>query len=125
MNEQAYHVEDSLDELNESEIKNAPQQLFVSGDADLLRYGKRVSVVGPRKATQVAIRNTRSVVKDLVDREIVVVSGLARGVDTVAHRATIDFGGKTVAVIGTPLDQCYPERNAALQRKLMADHAVV
>lgn len=125
MNQQAYRVEDFLDELNHSEIKNAPNQLFVCGDADLLRKGRRVSVVGPRKATQAAIRSTRSLVKDLVRLEIVVVSGLAEGVDTVAHRATIEFGGRTIAVIGTPLDQCYPAKNSELQRRLMADHAVV
>ena len=125
MDEYALGIEEFLDELNDSERKNAPKQLYIAGNSDLLRGGRRVSVVGTRNVSQAGIERTQSIIKELVDQDIIVVSGLAAGVDTAAHRAAIEHSGNTVAVIGTPLDKFYPAENATLQRKLMADYAVV
>jgi DNA processing protein len=56
---------------------------------------------------------------------VVVVSGLALGVDTLAHSQTIELGGRTIAVLGTPLDQVFPRQNEALQRFISREHLVV
>jgi DNA processing protein len=56
---------------------------------------------------------------------MVVVSGLAEGIDTAAHQATLAAGGRTVAVLGTPLDQVYPKTNTALQHQIMRDHLCI
>lgn len=70
-------------------------------------------------------RRTRRLVKALVGHGATVVSGLAAGIDTIAHTLAIELGGRTIAVIGTPLDDAFPKANAALQRRIAADHLVV
>ncbi len=114
-----------LGSLNDVEGKNAPKQLFVAGDIDLLRSGRRVSVVGSRNVSEAGIKRTRKLVNSLVEQNIIVVSGLAAGVDTVAHTTAIRRGGRTVAVLGTPLDQFYPAENRDLQEEIMKAHAAV
>lgn len=111
--------------MNETERKNAPEFLYYAGDPGLLKHGKRVSVVGSRNVSDEGTARTRALVKRLVDLEIVVVSGLAKGVDTVAHQTALAKGGMTIAVIGTPLDQFYPKENRALQERLMRETLVV
>lgn len=114
-----------LGPLNEVERKHVPLSLYVAGDVGLCRGCARVSVIGTREVSPVGLKRTQDLVRMLVDRGVVIVSGLARGVDTCAHRAAIDAGGRTIAVIGTPLDQFYPKENAELQRTLMAGHLVI
>jgi DNA processing protein len=60
-----------------------------------------------------------------VGEGIVIVSGLARGIDSVAHRTAIESKGRTIAVLGTPLDEAYPKENAPLQREIAEKHLVV
>ena len=120
-----YQVDELLAGLNEFELKNAPETLYLSGDADLLRTGRRVSIVGSRSASALGKQRTRILAKALVERGIVVVSGLARGIDTVAHIAAIEFGGRTAAVLGTSLDKSYPSENRDLQREIMNNHVAV
>lgn len=114
-----------LGNLNDVERKNAPARLYTVGDVTLLNRGPRVSVVGSRKASEEGIRRARILTKALVSRGAVVVSGLAEGIDTVAHETAIEMGGQTVAVIGTPLDKAYPAKNRALQDRIMRDYLVV
>ena len=111
--------------MNEVEAKNAPARLFVAGDVALLRNGPRVSIVGSRKASAEGLKRTRALAKALVARGIVVVSGLAEGIDTTAHETALEERGHTIAVIGTPLDQAYPAKNRALQQRLMREQLVV
>jgi DNA processing protein len=61
----------------------------------------------------------------MVERGVVIVSGLATGIDTAAHEETLEHGGRTIAVLGTPLDEAHPASNAPLQRRLMEEHLVV
>ena len=120
-----YSPQELMTRLSDIEEPNAPTSLFVTGDVDLLRFGRRVSVVGSRNASDFGIRRARALVKEIVDREIVVVSGLAEGIDAAAHVAAMEFNGRTIAVLGTPLDVCYPATNSDLKQRIEADHAVV
>lgn len=120
-----YGVEELLGPLDEVEKKNAPAELFVAGDVSLVRAGRRVSVVGSREASQDGLARAARLARMLAERGVVVVSGLAEGVDTVAHTAAIEAGGRTIAVLGTPLDKVYPARNRALQERIMREHLVV
>ena len=118
-------AEGLLGPLNAVERKNAPKRLFVAGDPALLRRGPRVAVVGSRKASDEALARTRALVRALAERGMLVVSGLAEGIDTAAHEAALEFGGHTMAVLGTPLEEFFPPRNRAIQERLMRDELVV
>ena len=117
--------EELLGPLNEVEQKHAPKTLFAAGDTAILEEGARVSIVGARKASSEGLKRASKLAALLASRGIVVVSGLAEGVDTAAHESAIKHGGRTVAVLGTPLDQVYPKKNAELQHRIMREHLVV
>jgi len=114
-----------LGALNDVEQKNAPKQLFLAGDESLLLRGPRVSVVGSRKATVEGLKRASYLVRTLVDCKMIVVSGLAEGIDTAAHTAAIEAGGATIAILGTPLDQAYPAANRDLQDRLAKEYLIV
>jgi DNA processing protein len=114
-----------LGSLNNVEQKNAPKLLYLAGDASLLKRGPRVSVVGSREASEEGLARARSLARALVSRNIIVVSGLAAGIDTAAHTAAIDAGGHTIAVLGTPLDDVYPRENASLQAQIIGKYLAV
>ena len=85
-----------------------------------------VAVVGSREATEDGIRRAERLARELVERDFTVVSGLAKGVDTVAaHSAAISLGGRTIAVIGTPLGECYPKENRQLQEEIAKQHVLI
>jgi DNA processing protein len=117
--------EDLLGPLDEVEKKHAPRDLFIAGDRTLVTNGARVSIVGSRKASGAGIQRAQRLASLLAERRVVVVSGLAEGIDAVAHTTAIECGGRTIAVLGTPLDECFPAKHRALQARIMADHLVV
>jgi DNA processing protein len=105
--------------------KYAPTHLFVEGASSLLYAGLKVSVVGSRKPSEKGIRDAGWLAKTLVQSGAIVLSGLAEGIDTVAHETAIASGGKTIAVLGTPLDIAYPAKNANLLAKIKKNHLAV
>ncbi|MCS7137272.1 MAG: DNA-protecting protein DprA [Candidatus Caldarchaeum sp.] len=111
--------------LNHYEQRHAPRELYVAGKLSIPFQGPRVSVVGTRNPTQEGLDLASELVKKLVQHNLIVVSGLARGIDTTAHVTAIENGGKTVAVLGTPLDRFYPPENRALQQHIMNEHLAV
>lgn len=117
--------EDLLGPLNDVEAKNAPKVLFVAGDLELLRSGRRISVVGTRDPSPEGLDRARAISALLVRRGITVVSGLAKGIDTAAHTTAMDLGGRTIAVLGTPLDVTYPAENRELQARIVRGHLAV
>ncbi|GAB4228038.1 MAG: hypothetical protein Kow0032_07880 [Methyloligellaceae bacterium] len=116
---------DILGPLNDFERKHAPQELYIEGDRTLLTSGVRVSVVGSRKVSDFGVKRARAFTEALVRHGITVVSGLAEGIDTVAHETAISTGGKTIAVLGTPLSQAYPAKNKALLETIKREHLAV
>ena len=86
---------------------------------------RSVSVIGSRNASPEGIRRTRQLAKKLVQRDITVVSGLAKGIDTEAHETAIAEGGRTIAVIGTPIHKVYPQENTDLQNRIAKEHLVI
>lgn len=111
--------------LNPVERKNAPAELYLAGDETLLTEGARVAIVGSRRATPEGLKRAAGLAKALVERGIVVVSGLAEGIDSAAHQAAIAYGGRTIAVLGTPLDRTFPASNKALQQRIIDEHLAI
>jgi len=97
-------------------IKEAPPWLFTRGE--LRANDPAVAVIGSRKASARGLGIARSVAESLANREVTVASGLAHGIDTAAHTAALDAGGRTVAVIGTGIRNCYPPANRRLQDRI-------
>lgn len=122
---QAFTPTDALGPLNDVELRHAPKQLFLSGWPELLRDRHRVAVIGSREASELALRRAQRLAHELAAKDVCVVSGLARGIDTAAHAAAIERGGRTIAVLGTPLDRCYPKENDRLQSEIAAKHLLV
>lgn len=108
--------------LNEIERKFAPSKLFLSSGKSLPLPGPRVAIVGSRKASSQGILLAQEIASFLAGKSVIVVSGLAEGIDTAAHEAAIGHGGSTVAVLGTPLDKIYPAKNGELQKTIMRNH---
>lgn len=117
--------EQLLGTLNETERRNAPDRLYVAGDPSILTQGARASVVGSRKLSAAGAARAKRISAMLAANGVVVVSGLAEGVDAIAHTTAMKHGGNTVAVIGTPLDRYYPSSNRALQDEIARAHLLV
>jgi DNA processing protein len=98
--------------------------LYYQGWWDLVE-SRSVAVVGTREPSPQGMARARKLVKALVKDDFTIVSGLAMGVDTVAHETAIAEGGRTVAVIGTPLSHTYPRENAKLQRKIADEFLLI
>lgn len=111
--------------LNDFERRHAPESLYACGDVSILEAPARVAVVGSRNASQSGEQRVAKLVAALVEHEVVIVSGLAAGIDTAAHVEAMRRGGRTIAVLGTPIDEVHPPSNAPLQRRLMDSHLVV
>ncbi len=94
-------------------VEQAPERLYAIGDLSMLE-GRRVGIVGSRKPSPYGIRVTYDAGKAAARAGLVVVSGLARGLDARAHRGALDAGGKTIAVLGGGVDVCYPLGNRDL-----------
>jgi len=111
--------------LNLRLIYNLPPFLFLRGqpllDVDL----RSVAVVGTRQPSDRGIERATSLARGLVEAGVVVVSGLARGIDTAAHRSTLDAGGRTIAVMGTGITRTYPAENQELAERIATSGVLV
>lgn len=103
---------------------NPPLALFVAGDPALL-WLPAVALVGSRSPTPGGSDNAREFAKTLAGQGMMVASGLAAGIDTAAHEATLAVGGATVAVLGTGPDVPYPRTNTALHARIAEHGAIV
>jgi DNA processing protein len=117
--------EELLGALSEIEQKYAPERLFVAGKIELPLPHPRVAIIGTRTPSVEGRRIASKLSRTLAQQGVIIVSGLARGIDTAAHNAAIESGGRTIAVLGTPLSQTYPRENAELQSLIMTSHLAV
>jgi DNA processing protein len=108
-------------------IPDAPVSLWCAGHPACLPPLDRpsIAVVGTRAATRDALEQAREVANRLARQGVVIVSGLARGIDAVAHEAALEAGGVTVAVLGSGLDTVYPPEHRDLARRICERGAVL
>lgn len=106
------------------EIAQPPGELYCAGDVSLLKR-MCVAVVGSRKNSEYGRWAAKTIAGKLAAAGVCVVSGMARGIDTCAHIAALDAGGKTIAVLGTGLDVCYPAANRQLKEQIARDGLLV
>jgi DNA processing protein len=112
-------VDDPLYPSRLAEIYDPPVVLYVRGNADVLTK-PGIAVVGTRHPTPYGSGMAERLACDLAAQGLVVISGMARGVDTAAHRGAISAKGKTVAVFGTGVDVIYPKENSRLSEQILA-----
>lgn len=108
-----------------SALPDMPLFLYVRGNAALLKRARAVSLIGSRGASGRALREAARTAAVLGAAGYCIVSGLARGIDTAAHRGALEQSFDTIAVIGTPIHQAYPEENRALQDEISRRGLVV
>lgn len=106
------------------QITCPPFVLFYYGDLSLIN-DKCIGVVGKRKSSEYGNYATEYLVKQLVNEQYTIVSGMALGIDAVAHQSAINNDGKTIAILGSGIDYCYPKRNQKLYNDLKENHLIM
>jgi len=106
------------------ETRDPPDDLYVTGDASVLNL-PALAIVGSRNPTRGGLQNAHDFAAHLASSGFVIVSGLAQGIDTAAHRGALDGGGRTVAVLGHGIDRVYPSANLDLAHEIAASGALI
>ncbi|PIC65645.1 DNA-protecting protein DprA [Sporosarcina sp. P13] len=107
------------------QLCDPPAILYSMGNRKLLKKQPRVGIIGSRKATSYSKKALDFIVPPLVDHGIPIVSGLAAGADTLAHRAAIDYGGDTIGVLGHGFSHMYPKKNEKIAQEMAENHLLV
>jgi DNA processing protein len=107
-----------------AQISDAPPLLFVAGDASILEK-PQLAMVGSRRASRPGMDTAAAFSRSLAGAGFVITSGLALGIDAAAHQAALDVGGRTVGVLGTGLENFYPQRNRRLAEAMIAQGSAV
>lgn len=106
-------------------IPDPPKVLYVLGNEKLLASDKIIAIVGTRQMTDYGKMITAKLTKELVNKDYIIVSGMALGVDGVAHQTAIENSGKTIAVLGAGPDIIYPPQHKELYQKILASGGAI
>jgi len=116
------------DEMYPKKLRNledAPTVLFYEGNINKLNENLSIAVVGSRKCTNYGINATKLITKELSVNNIIIVSGLAKGIDTYAHSTCVSNGGYTCGVLGCGIDVIYPKENKALYKAVASTGCII
>jgi DNA processing protein len=105
-------------------IYDPPENLYVKGNI-LAEDNIAIAIIGSRQATYYGLKNAQDLSFELAARGITIISGLARGIDSAAHRGALKAGGRTIAVLGSGLNVIYPYENKDLAEKITKNGAVI
>ena len=106
------------------QISNAPQILYVDGNSKILN-NIAISIIGSRSCSENGIKQAKQFAYELAYQNIVIVSGMAKGIDTAAHIGTLEAGGKTIAVLGCGFKHIFPKENIGLFKKIIESGGAV
>jgi DNA processing protein len=106
------------------QIYDPPVLLYVRGDAEVLNL-PCISIVGTRRPTLYGTQMAQSLGRDLSARGLVIVSGMARGIDAIGHQGSMAANGRAIGVLGTGIDVCYPKENKKLYEKVLERGAII
>lgn len=106
------------------EIDKPPFCIFYKGDINLLKSKKILSVIGSRNNTNYGASACKRLLSNL-NKDIVIISGLAKGIDSLAHENAIKYGLKTIAVLGSGIDRIYPKENIELANKIVENGGLI
>ena len=107
------------------ELIDPPAVLYAKGDLTLLANPNKIAIIGSRKATSYSQKSMQKLIPPLIENNFIIVSGLAKGADAMAHQQTIALGGQTIAVTGSGFLHPYPKENAALNNIIEESHLVL
>ncbi|WP_107837894.1 DNA-processing protein DprA [Metasolibacillus meyeri] len=107
------------------QLHDAPTVIYARGRLDLLQQIRKIACIGSRNATNYSTIALQSILPPLIAEQYVIVSGLAKGADTLAHRMTIELGGQTIAVVGHGFAHIYPKENKQLTAKIAEEHLLL
>ncbi|ASC02539.1 DNA-protecting protein DprA [Fusobacterium polymorphum] len=113
-----FTIEDDIYPQCLKEISNPPLKLYYKGNLDLLKDERLIAVVGTRNPSSYGKLCCEYMVKKMTSANITIVSGFAKGIDSIAHKTSLLTGGKTIAVIASGLDIIYPASNLSLYREI-------
>ena len=113
-----FTIEDDIYPQCLKEISNPPLKLYYKGNLDLLKEERLIAVVGTRNPSSYGKLCCEYMVKKMTSANITIVSGFAKGIDSIAHKTSLLAGGKTIAVIASGLDIVYPASNLSLYREI-------
>lgn len=105
-------------------IKNPPFKLYAIGNVDLLNK-QSLAIIGTRHITEYGIKNCQYFTQKLVEKDIPIVSGMAIGTDTIAHKTTLKYGGETIAVLGSGFEHIFPKENYTLFENIIESGGLV
>lgn len=106
-------------------LYDPPVIIYTKGNASFLTNKKKIAIIGSRKATLYSEKSIEKILPPIIENDCIIVSGLARGADTLAHSKTIKMGGKTIGVLGTGFFNMYPKENVDLANYMSKHHLLV
>lgn len=107
------------------EIQKPPEKLYVEGDVTLLNKELAIAIVGTRKCTEYGKKYCKQFAKELAQKNVCIVSGMAEGIDSIAHINSMCEIGKTIAVLGSGFKHIFPEKNKYLYNKILENEGCI
>lgn len=106
-------------------ISSPPKQLYCLGNLELLNYKNNIAIIGSRNCSSYGERAAKDFAFNLAKNNVCIVSGLAKGIDSFSHIGTLNAKGKTIAVLGSGLDNIYPKENKKLFQNIIKNDGLV
>lgn len=118
------YINDKLYPKKLLKIKNPPQQLYVMGNIELLNKDS-IAIIGSRKCTDYGEKQAAKFSRQISNSDVCIVSGLAKGIDSYAHLGALSVSGKTIAIIGSGIDNIYPKENIKLAENIVKNNGLI